>query len=362
MKRAIGTAVAVVLTAGAFLGTSAAAHASAASVPTTDTVESVVTELGLSDQLAAWWVTDGVAHVGLTTTTARDAARLKAALGAETVVFQHDEVETASKVTPASAPATRPTVVTHGRKQTATSPASGVHIDSLSPKDAVPFIDYPPYYGADRITSQQYYNGSWWNVDCTVTSNWGGYMLTAGHCSPDGTLWYQGYTNSSGTQVASGELGYSQYHNFGQAAAEPDAMLIWGGGNLDANHIWKSTSSTSTSFQQIGANSPGVGTTVCTDGSTSGYTCGGTVTARNICVNITDHQFGTQKVCNLDEAHNSSAIMSAPGDSGGPVLDSISGGNALVAGVISGETDNGHTVIFSDAAALRTLFGMGPTL
>jgi hypothetical protein len=77
----------------------------------------------------------------------------------------------------------------------------------------------------------------------------------------------------------------------------------------------------------------GVGIPVCTNGATSGENCAGTVTAIDVCVTFSDGI----TTCFLDEARSTNgSSLSAPGDSGGPVIAFDTEGLKVVGIIIGG--------------------------
>jgi hypothetical protein len=77
----------------------------------------------------------------------------------------------------------------------------------------------------------------------------------------------------------------------------------------------------------------GVGLSVCTNGATTGENCTGKVTAIDECVLFSDGI----TTCFLDRAESTNgSTLTAPGDSGGPVIAYDSSGNLHVVGTIIG--------------------------
>jgi hypothetical protein len=89
-------------------------------------------------------------------------------------------------------------------------------------------LDSVPYAGGDRITSLQTISGKQYAVQCTVSvevlpSSGGDATLSAGHCGPTGTLWYQGYY-ANNTVYNTGIMGTT-------------ATTQWGNGRIDGELI-----------------------------------------------------------------------------------------------------------------------------
>ncbi|MEV7452338.1 S1 family peptidase [Streptomyces nigra] len=149
------------------------------------------------------------------------------------------------------------------------------------------------------------------------------FVLTAGHCGPDGSVWF---ADSSGTD----QIGRTERQNFpgadysliqysaGDPGATPDVVSIGGGKGV----------------RITGAADPAVGQRVFRSGSTSGLR-EGEVTALNATVNYPE---GT--VTGLIETN----VCAEPGDSGGPMF---SEGVALgVTSGGSGDCRSGGTTYF----------------
>ncbi|MEN2736794.1 hypothetical protein ABCS02_03290 [Microbacterium sp. X-17] len=233
---------------------------------------------------------------------------------------------------------------------------------TLTANDAPPFRDFgTPWWGGDRITNYQTIGGVSYNIQCTVTTEYGSYMMSAGHCGPTGVLWYQGYYDGANIQ-SNGTMGTVQTVQWGNNRT--DSELI-SGSTYDA-HVYTATSSGTSAVAVTGAATVAPGMSVCTDGSFTGYVCGATVGETNACVNISD--MGTvYNVCGLDIAQNPNAVIVQQGDSGGAVLANVGtdptlGSIAKIAGTISAEANNGHQVSFADIGYQRQIFGVSPTL
>lgn len=310
-------------------------------------VVAAASQTGLGDKLSTWSEKDGVVHVGLTQVKGNEAAALKAKLGKNVVVTQEPRYEAATSKTPVQGKAAdhRSNFMQRLRSWVPSwfTPSAGV------PGAYPPFIDSAAYKGGDRIVSQQTINGQSYIVQCTVTAPFitGGAtdMLTAGHCGPAGTHWFQGYWDGSKIQ-SSGDMGDAATVSWANNA--PDGTLISGGSYTPAI-----ATGAKTTAPVLGAETIAVGTHVCTDGSFTGYACGATVTSTNVCANISDN--GTiVTVCGLDVASAPRKIVQS-GDSGGPVVTPVSGGVQL-AGTISAQANYGTTVLFTDVNQLQTVF------
>lgn len=321
------------------------ANAAATPAPATDiktAVKAAAAQTGLGDKLSTWSEKNGVVTVGLTQVNGREASALKAKLGKNVEVVQQPRFEAATNKTPVQGKAA------DRRQNFVKRIREWFQQPSLVPGAHPPFIDSPAYKGGDRIVSQQTINGQSYIVQCTVTAPLvvGGAtdMLTAGHCGAAGTAWSQGYWDGTKIQ-SSGDMGTAAAVSWENNKV--DGALIGGG-----SYSPSITTPTGT-LPVLGAATVAVGSKVCTDGSFTGYACGATVQATNVCANISDNG-AIVTVCGLDVASAPRRIVQS-GDSGGPVVVPASGGVQL-AGTISAQANYGTTVLFSDVAQLQTAF------
>ena len=264
-------------------------------------------------------------------------------------VFEQNRFSFADKVTPVASAVSMNHIATAPK-----SGKSGLQTDALTPTTTAPFLDGTPYWGGDRIVSQQTIGGTQYVVQCTVTGQYGTAMMTAGHCGPSGTTWYQGYFDGAQIQYT-GTMGTATTVKFG--GNQIDSAYL-AGGSYD-RYIWGSLSNGGLlSLQLLGGQTQH---TVCTDGSFTGLVCGASVNYIDVCAMI--NQDGTNiGVCGLDEAENDSATIVQSGDSGGPVFatftnNGTSYGTVYVMGTISAQSNNGHTVLFADYNQQEISFG-----
>lgn len=354
--RAIALPATVALILTSFLSAAAAEAAPPGHGEFRTSVPAAAAQEGFADRLSLWAEKDGVLQVGLTSIHGNELAALKKHLGPDVAVFQQAAVESAVKKTRAAAAAPVKVVATPSKKSSG-SAATTLAAASLTPSNVPPFIDSTPYYGGDRIVNQRLENGQWWIYQCTVSSPYlkstTTYMMTAGHCGPAGASWYQGYYDGT-TIWNSGTMGTASYVQWGDNRT--DGALL--SGSSYSPYIW-TNGSTYTAAHVTGAatvapkSSTYAGTPVCTDGSFTGYACGGKVSLINACINIAEGSV-TYKVCGLDAAVAPTPIVQS-GDSGGPVVVPVSGG-VQMAGTISAQSDGGKTVFFSDVKYLQQVF------
>jgi len=321
-------------------------------------VSAAASQAGLGDKLSSWSEKDGVVRVALTQVKGNEAAVLKAKLGKNVIVTQEQRFETATNKTPVKGKSVEHRMSFAQRIKTwmkaPTAPAPAPAPVPTAPAPATPgayppFIDSPAYKGGDRIVSQQTINGQNYIVQCTVTAPFvtGGTtdMLTAGHCGPAATHWFQGYWDGSNIQT-SGDMGNAATVSW--ANNQIDGTLLSGG-----SYTPSISTSATTTMPVLGAAAVAVGSHVCTDGSFTGYACGATVTSTNVCANISDN--GTiVTVCGLDVADAPTKVVQS-GDSGGPVVIQATGGVQL-AGTISAQANSGTRVLFTDVNQLQTVF------
>ena len=316
-------------------------------------VPPAVTAAGLQDdQLSVWYLdSSNVLHVGLTSYTDAQAASLRTQLGSSVVITQQEQVKAAVGSAPTGSPAAVEAMksVTPRLTSTATADkaeASAASSSQLTPGPYEPFLSTPNWVGGLRIVRQSGGTTTW----CTMSTKWAGKMLTAGHCGPNGASWDQGYydgsLHSAGPAGTAGSVHWE--------ADNPDVALLSGGAGFDPGVYLSGDNGNVTYAHVAGAAVSQVGTQVCTDGSVTGYTCGATVTIVNGCISMTE---GSKTVheCGMDAAKNATNVVTQPGDSGVPVVTKASGGSVVYAGPISGETDSGHTVWYSDISRVKQM-------
>ncbi|MEV5958512.1 S1 family peptidase [Streptomyces sp. NPDC051987] len=164
----------------------------------------------------------------------------------------------------------------------------------------------PRLNGAQPILS----TGGRCSAGFNVTNGQTDFILTAGHCGPANTIWFDGNQGDQqlgttlDTQFPGNDFSLIQYAS-GKAGDNPDVVAI---GNGQGVRI-------------TGAADPTVGEKVFRSGSTSGLH-DGTVTALNATVNYPE---GT--VTGLIQTN----VCAEPGDSGGPLFS-----NGIALGVTSG--------------------------
>lgn len=290
---------------------------------------------GFAQRLVLWGIADGTIHIGLSSVTGQERSLLQKALPLPVRVSIEEPVDNMVKTTKANGPVSLNPVTPRPKPGSAeTTPSLMAAVTSP------PLIDSTPYYGGDRLVRTYSSGGQTYVSQCTAggvyTSGGTLKMATAGHCGPTGTLWYQGYYDTVDQQIyISGTMGNTISSQYGGGAIDA-AMLS---GNSYAPSIW--TSSTS-SLPIAGQAAVGNGTSICTAGSFTGFSCGGKVDLVDICTNYTDGNM----VCGLDRATAPYRLVQS-GDSGGPVVVNNGGSSASLAGIISGGTSTGTTVYFT---------------
>jgi hypothetical protein len=324
-------------------------------------VPTAVTAAGLrDDQLSNWYLDSaGVTHVGLSSYTSAQAVTLKAELGSGTIVEQADAAEGAEGYAPINGTVAKKLLAPENPAARTVTPdigtsGSGGDGKGITPGDYEPFLTVPTYPGGVRIVRQDGGLVVW----CSTTALWGGKMLTAGHCGPNGTSWQQGYYKD-GEIAASGPAGKASSVHW--EADNPDVALLSGGAGWGTG-MYISKDKGNVSFVTVaGAAVSQIGSEVCTDGTTSGYGCGAKVNIVNGCVNMTERG-KTVHECGMDSAYNPNTVITRPGDSGGPVITKPSNGKVVVAGDISGESNGGHTVWYSDVSRIKQILGSSITV
>jgi hypothetical protein len=324
-------------------------------------VPTAVTAAGLrDDQLSNWYLdSTGATHVGLTSYTAAQAVILKRQLGPTAIVEQADPVEGAEGYAPVNGPVAKKLLAPESQSTRSVTPdvgtsGSGGDGNGITPGPYEPFLTVPEYPGGVRIVRQDGGLIVW----CSTTALWGGKMLTAGQCGPNGTSWQQGYY-SNGEIAASGPAGKASSVHW--EADNPDVALLSGGAGWTTG-MYISHDKGDVSFVNVaGAAVSQIGSEVCTDGTTSGFGCGAKVTVVNGCVSMTERG-KTVHECGMDSAYNPNAVIARPGDSGGPVVTKPSSGKVVVAGDISGDSGGGHTVWYSDVSRIKQILGSSITV
>ncbi|MER5180529.1 S1 family peptidase [Streptomyces sp. NPDC002896] len=170
-----------------------------------------------------------------------------------------------------------------------------------------------------------------------VTDGRDDFVLTAGHCGPVGTTWFQDGQGAApvGTTVAGtfpgSDFSLVRYETAGSGTRGGPGVVDIGGGRA---------------VRIIGAADPGVGQQVFRSGSTTGLHSG-KVTALNATVNYPE---GT--VTGLIETD----VCAEPGDSGGPLI-----AQGLALGVTSGgngDCRSGGTTFFQPATKALEALGV----
>ncbi|MGW5656735.1 S1 family peptidase [Streptomyces humi] len=299
-------------------GTSAVPFSSATAAG--DTGAALVAKLGTARTAGSWIGADGKPVVAVTDERAAAAVRQA---GAEPKMVSHSMNELkAATATLRAAPRVAGTAWavdyrTNRVMVEADSTVSAAHWSDLS-RVAAGIGSYvrmqrssgtfsPRLNGAQPILS----TGGRCSAGFNVTNGTTDFILTAGHCGPANTIWFdegQGSNTQVGTtvntQFPGNDFSLIQYAN-GKAGDNADVVAI---GNGQGVHI-------------TGAADPTVGQKVFRSGSTSGLH-DGTVTALNATVNYPE---GT--VTGLIQTN----VCAEPGDSGGPLFS-----EGIALGVTSG--------------------------
>ena len=359
MKRATALLGSAVMVAATMLATIPAA---ANAAPLTHDqklalVPPAVTAAGLrDDQLSLWYLdSTNTLHVGLTSYTPAEAAALTRKLGPSTIISQEDMSESAVGHAPKTSAVAQklvtPSAAARTSGPTEGTPGSGGVSGGLTVGPYEPFLTVPTYPGGVRIIRDAGSEIVW----CSTTSLWGGKMLTAGHCGKNGAAWKQGYYESDGTISSSGPAGTASKVHWEDS--NPDVALLSGGNGWDTGIYISGDKGNVTFVHVAGAAVSAIGSSICTDGTTTGYICGGKVDIVNGCTSQTENG-KVAHLCGMDSAYSATKILVRPGDSGGPVVTPPSGGKVVVAGDISGQEDGGHRVWYSNATRIKQILGV----
>ncbi|MDZ5444384.1 hypothetical protein U2F26_16815 [Micromonospora sp. 4G57] len=243
-------------------------------------------------------------------------------------------------------------------------PTSGARVVGAMAAAATPtrLLDVTPYYSGNRIYRTYTQNGQNWVTQCTtafvVASGSTRQMATAGHCGPTGSVWNQGYLDTStNTLYRTGTMGTVGRVEWGNNRM--DAEVI-GGGSYWAGAVYTGPYNSSYAYGVAGSTSLAVGQSVCSDGSFTGENCGVRVSAINACLDLNDN--GTiVHVCNqaMADATGPNYLIVQHGDSGGPVYKLASNPNyTLAAGIISGGSSDGAHMNFTQFTNFTSAFGV----
>jgi len=222
-------------------------------------------------------------------------------------------------------------------------------------------LDATPYYSGTRIYRTYVQNGKNWVLQCTtafvVASGSNRQMVTAGHCGASGTVWTQGYLDSTGRLQYTGTMGTTGHVEWGNNRMDAEVL---GGGSYWPGAVYTGPNNSSLAYGVSGTTSLAVGQSVCSDGSFTGENCGVRIGAINSCLNLNDN--GTVvKVCNQaqGDASGPSYPIVQHGDSGGPVYKLAANPNyTLAAGIISGGNDAGTHMNFTQFTNFTSAFGV----
>ncbi|MFF3245816.1 S1 family peptidase [Streptomyces sp. NPDC002870] len=320
------------------------AVASEPPAPSADPVASLVSQLGASRTAGSWMGADGRPVVAVTDADAADEVR-EAGARAEVVRYSMGELRSATEAL-SSAPRVAGTAwaVDYASNRVMVRADSTVSADDWSRMSDVAegiggsvhmertegafttrVSDGLPVFSGDGRCS----------VGFNVTDGQNNFILTAGHCGPVGTTWFQDGRRAElvGTTTDSSFPG-ADYSLVRYESGEPvDVTNVVGIGDGRGVRI-------------IGAADPVVGQRVFRSGSTTGFRSG-QVTALNATVNYPE---GT--VTGLIET----TVCAESGDSGGPLFS-----EGLALGMTSGgsgDCDSGGTTFFQPATKALEALGV----
>lgn len=314
--------------------------------------------------LTTWGVDprNDTVRVGLTQVTPQLTALARATFGSEVTLVPEQRPASAVRIT--KLPPGSRTVVTSApaKSDAGNSPAPRSITPNVAPSPSR-LLDVMPYYGGDRI--YRLYvdsNGVTWVVQCTTSFMWTGYsMSTAGHCAPNGTVWTQGYFDTSNNTLYKTDIMGTVYTTQWGNNRIDGQLMNNPGVNRPYDHFVYTSLTGSTPV--VGSDAPTIGEVVCSDGSFTGENCTAEIQQINICVNVSDPNAGTVTyVCGEDRAVSTNGTrLTQPGDSGGPVYVYTNLG-PLADGIISAGTNElnpgGATVWFTDVVQAISTFGV----
>jgi len=188
--------------------------------------------------------------------------------------------------------------------------------------------DVAPWNGGDFLAAPGY-------GDCssgpTVRNSSGAtFLLTAGHCFPNGTTVQNGMNlTGQGSFTPIGSVQNRVLTNGGYDYAMINAAaskLVW------ANDP--------TRYAQVAASSDYVGNHICTSGAFELQICNGEVIQTNMCANFETTPGNFITLCALNKAvRRDNLVLVGAGDSGGPVYNHTTGG-VHIRGIITGHPGN----------------------
>lgn len=187
--------------------------------------------------------------------------------------------------------------------------------------------DWSPWWGGDLLNTP---TGGTCTSGFSMISGSTKYNSTAGHC---GNGVFQQNSQPYGSTVR------RSYSNNGPT----DAQIISANGG-SAPYIWYGTSSNSVIHTW---SDPYVGYSVCFDGYYTHFACG-TTNLGPMCVNFTDSGV---TICGLFEAGAPSGIIVQNGDSGGPVVSTVTD----AVGMIVGKTGTGQSSQYGYNSPVRAV-------
>ncbi|WP_162907897.1 S1 family peptidase [Allorhizocola rhizosphaerae] len=177
--------------------------------------------------------------------------------------------------------------------------------------------DFEPWAAGIRINASTGGCTAAYVIRNTTTPTWKRFV-TAGHCGPYGTNWY-----NNGDYV-----GWSVFSEL----TEDRFDYAYIGGSTYTPWTYTGSATSTSGLPITGTYLSLVGRKFCTNGATSGETCQGTVTAIDSCVTFSDGI----TTCFLDVLQSDfGGAMARPGDSGGAVIAYV-GGQLKIGGIIIG--------------------------
>jgi hypothetical protein len=198
--------------------------------------------------------------------------------------------------------------------------------------------DTSPFYGGARINAPAGMCSSGFPWYSGATS----YMVTAGHCAPNGGS-VSTPAQSMGSVTASSREnrnpGVGTVYLTGQSTYRGDLALVqMATGRASGTRIFRGGvgSSTSAAIDSMWSRSPANGDQYCTGGRTTGEQCGWVV----ISVRINYTNSNGEVLRNVTQGRKQGQCTMG-GDSGGPTYTVLSNGNVVAKGIHSGTSGGG---------------------
>lgn len=306
--------------------------------------------LGIQARVNYASVDGGAISIGMEKPNVQTDAALSQALGVPVTSYELSAITSAVRVDKTTSATARP--------QAAAATVDGFDTSTF------PLNDHGSIMGGDRVVSSQ---GSY-TISCTVselaTNGTTKFMATAGHCGKAGTTWSQGYGGTTFVTMKPATMRHWADKDVDELALPIPRDLPYNS-NYGAQFAYETLIHQNTkagtagdSFPMDGSFTASVGSSVCSDGSFTGWSCGANVTAVQGCAYIfeDENHNGTVDagerpyVCGMNQARSTTGKrIVTPGDSGGPVVSELNANRHVnLVGTISGGSDDGLHLFYID--------------